>query len=234
MKIFFSLWFALACVFPHGSVAAADFSFRVSGYGKIFYVPDRFDLTFSVITEDVSVGPCKDRHMLILNAVKTFLDRQGKSMVSLRQDATTLDRAYLPSPERRVFRYVTTFTARLRDAIVLLPFQEGLITAGVTDLHGLDLFSSRQTEWQEDARREAIKDARRKAELAAKELGWKLSHATDITFSEESWRKTSASANHGSRITVAKPETPADLTTYADCGVTIVYRFEPTAPGGTR
>jgi uncharacterized protein YggE len=209
------------------SVATAQ-SFSVAGYGKVFYTPDRFDLTFAVVTEEAEVLRCKEKHLAVLARVKAFLDQQTETMTSLRQDATVLDRVYEPgsSPTRRVFRYTTAFTARLREAHALLPFQEGIVSAGVTDLHGLDLFSSRQNELLDQARREGIKDAKQKAELATKELGWSSLKAMNITFNDESWRKNRASVNYGSRIYAAKPETPADLTTFVESGVSITFNFQ--------
>ena len=203
---------------------------RITGYGKIFYSPDRFDLSFAVVTENVDPSRCKEQHLAALTKLKAFLDEQGKALVSLRQDATTLNRPLL-SHNERPFVYTTSFSARLREASVLIPFQEGIVNAGVTDLQGLDFFSERQPELLDEARREAIKDAKRKAELAAKELGWKLSGANDIAFTEESWRSNpKASVYFGSRGSVAVPQKPSDISTYVDSGVTIQFQFQENRP----
>ena len=203
---------------------------RITGYGKVFYSPDRFDLSFAVVTENLDPSRCKEQHLATLTKLKAFLDQQDKTLVSLRQDATTLNRAALPNNERP-FVYTTSFSARLRDALALIPFQEGIVNAGVTDLQGLDFFSERQPELLDQARREAIKDARRKAELAANELGWKLSGANDIIFTEESWRSNpKASVYFGSRGSVALPQKPSDISTYVDSSVTIQFRFQANKP----
>jgi hypothetical protein len=180
------------------------------------------------VTEDSNLSQCKEKHLAVLAELKGFLDKQGKVLVSLRQDATKLERGQNPY-EKRPHRYTTTYTARLKEASTLLPFQEGIVTAGVNELQGLDMFSSRQSELLNEARREAIKDARSKAELAARELDWKLSGATGISFLESYWHnKQAASVNYGSRASMTTPALPgagADLSTYVDANVSVTYEF---------
>jgi uncharacterized protein YggE len=199
--------------------------FSVSGYGRIFYEPDSYDLSFGVVTEDSDVQRCKATHLAALGKVKEFLDRSKDKTLSLKQDATKLETVDPPN-RGRVFRFTTSYVARVKETKSLAPLQEGLVSAGVTDIIGLDLFSEKLPQLLERARKEAIKDAKNKAELAASELGWAITGASGISFQDGEWQGQRTSNTYGSRAFAYDPAKRPELTTYVVSQVNVSFTFE--------
>jgi uncharacterized protein YggE len=88
------------------------------------------------------------------------------------------------------------------------------------------MFSEKLPLYLQQARKEAIKDARNKAELAATELGWTITGAVGISFQESDWAGQKTSAAYGSRMYEYDPTKRPDLTTYASSQVNVTFAFE--------
>jgi uncharacterized protein YggE len=210
-----------------GLCAEPQSSFTVTGFGRVFYEPDSFDLSFGVTTEDPDVQKCKERHLAALASVQGFLEKHKEKTLSLKQDVTRLDTIYHDPPRQRVFRFTSSYVARVKDVPSLPMLQEGLITAGVTDIYGLDLFSEKMPQLVEQARKEAIADAKRKAKLAAEELGWNLTGASNISFQEAEWYgERKASVQFGSRAYTYDREKKPEFTNYVSSQVSVVFTCE--------
>jgi uncharacterized protein len=210
------------------SPAFAESSFHVSGNGRVFYEPDAYDLSFGIVTDHADVQQCKAAHLATLEKVKTCLDESKDNIISLKQDATRLESVYKNNDQNeRFLRFTTAYVARVRDTKSLLPLQEGLITAGVTNIFGLDMFSEKLPQLIEQARKAAISDAKTKAELAASELGWVLTGAQGVSFQEADWNADrKASVNYGTREYVYDASKRPDFTTFVTSQVSITFTFE--------
>jgi uncharacterized protein YggE len=219
-----------------------DRQFGVSGFGRVFYEPDAFDLLFGIVTEDVDVQVCKERHLAATKNVKSFLDEHKAQFVSLKQDATVLGTSWqnvprAPSDRGRVYRFESKYMARIKNPTSLVLLQEGLISSGVTDIYELDTFSENMPKLFEQARKEAIKDAKGKAQLAAQELGWSLQSAASISFQDGEdpyyyWRvRGKASQAYGSRVFAYDRDQRPEFTNYVTAQVQIMYRFTSADAG---
>lgn len=207
----------------------AESNFSVTGNGRVFYEPDAYDLSFEIVTENPDIQKCKETHLAALEKAKAILDKSKDKIISLKQDATRLETVHPheSNAERRYLRFTTSYVARVRDTTSLLPLQEGLISAGVTGILGLDMFSEKLPQLIEQARKEAIKDAKAKAELAASELGWNLTGASNVSFQEADWYSDrKASGNFGSRAYTYDRSKRPDITTFVASQVTIAFTFE--------
>src|SRR5437016_2871087 len=65
--------------------------FTVSGYGRVFYEPDLYDLSFGVVTENRDIQKCKEMHLTVLDKVKTCLETNKNKIIYLKTDETTLE-----------------------------------------------------------------------------------------------------------------------------------------------
>jgi uncharacterized protein YggE len=202
----------------------AQSQFSVSGYGRIFYEPDSYDLSFGIVTDDPDVQKCKSTHLAALGKVKEFLDANKDRILSLKQDATRLETAY--RNDKHFFRFSTSYVARVKETKSLAPLQEGLVSAGVTDITSLDIFSEKLPQLLERARKEAIKDAKSKAELAATELGWAITGASSISFQDGEWPSQKTSVTYGSRAFDYDASKRPDLTTYVVSQVNVAFTFD--------
>lgn len=226
LKSFASYFFVAFLLLVGTSEASAQSQFSVSGNGRVFYEPDAFDLSFAIVTDDPEVQKCKAAHLATLAKVKEVLDTAKDQTLSLKQDATRLERGHPNENKARFFRFTTSYVIRVKDVKTLLPLQESLISAGVTDITGLDMISEKLPRLMEQARKEAIKDAKNKAELAASELGWALAGASNISFQEAEWPGQKASVTYGARIYEYDASKRPDQTTFVASQVSITFAFE--------
>ena len=207
--------------------AFAQHQFTVSGYGRVFYEPDAYDLSCGVATEESDIQKCKEAHLAALDQVSKSLDLDKENIVSLKQDATRLETVYSSDKTSRLFRFTTSYTARVKSMTTLVPLQGRLISAGVTDILGLDMFSENLPALVERARKLAIKDAKAKAELAASELGWVLTGASSILYQEPDWYGLQKTAGmYGTREFAYVPNKRPELTTYVSSQVSVTFTFD--------
>jgi len=221
---------ALTLISAIGSLAAPEIprTFSTSGFGKVFYEPDSYDLTFGVVTEDPDLQTCKEKHVGIVKSVENYLESVKTNIEMQKQESTKLDTIYKSGTLENVFRFTSLYLVRVKDPKNLIGFQESLISAGVTDITKLDVFSKRLQEYNDLARREAIKDAKRKAELAAEELGWKILGAISMTYERpfgnfDPFAINNSSVNYGSRAPAYSENARPDFTTYTTEAVNIVF-----------
>jgi uncharacterized protein len=85
-----------------------------------------------------------------------------------------------PNPTPTGFESRVGFTIVLRSLQRLDDVLAQLVESGVSELHGVSFTSSRAAEAEDNARREAIADARRKAVLYAEAAGRTLGAAVSI------------------------------------------------------
>lgn len=200
---------------------------QFTGFGRVFYEPDAFDLSFAVVTEDQDVKTGQRRHAEAVAGVERFLQQHRARISSLDQQVAQLERVQAPNRSTPiVYRFATGFTARVVEAASLSDLQVGLVENGVTDLRGLDMFSKELPTLMEQARRLAIKDAKAKAELAATELGWRIKGAINVAFQENAYPQA-ASTQFGSRAHAYQEAARPERTTHFDSTVSVTFEFEP-------
>ena len=222
------------CMTEVARAQTAPSRFDVSGFGRVFYEPDAYDLSFGIVSENVDIQKCKDIHISAVREVKAFLDGKKGSIASLKQDATMLSIVWRPKQANpklleKLYVFKTMYTARIKDPTSLLDLQEGLITAGVTDLYGLDTFCDELPELLAQARKQAIQDAKAKADLLASELGWTLSGPISISINDgDSLRPQKASENYGSRSRNYDPTDRPEFTNYVSSQVSVQFGYLAT------
>jgi uncharacterized protein YggE len=205
-------------------------SFATSGAARVFYEPDAYDVSFGIVTDDPDIQKCKTQHMATLKATTDFLAQNKEKVFSLKQEATKLETVYNDNARSKFYRFTTDYVARVKDPKALAPFQEGLITSGVTDIYKLDLFSEKLPELIDQARKQAIADAKHKAELAATELNWKLLGPRGIEFREAEYpwmTERQASGGMVSRAYNYDRNNRPELTTYVYSAVNLIFEYEP-------
>jgi uncharacterized protein YggE len=219
----------LIVAFPWTTFAAPR-EFNVTGVARVFYEPDAYDVAFSVVTEDVDIQKCKSTHLAKLENVSAYLRGKKESIISLKHDATTLAQRYdsMNSITRVFRRFETGYVARIKGVEKqLLELQEGLVTAGVTDILGVDLFAQNMPELMERARKDAIKEAKKKAALAAEELGWTLAGPVHMSFQDvEWWKDHKVSSGFASRVYTYDMTKRTALTTFITSTVNVTFQYE--------
>lgn len=146
--------------------------FRVAGFGRVAFEPDRFGIAFVVVSAAAEPGAARERHERDLAQVRAAIDAQRAELDETASDATALHRR--DDAAATGYRYQTRFVLRLRSREALMRLQQRLAELGVEELDRVQPLSQRLPEYAEQARRLAMQDARRKAETLAAAAGWRL------------------------------------------------------------
>ncbi len=178
----FNLIFAIALLFalPLASPAAArnhesPRTISVNGTGLVTVTPDIATLRVGISSRDASPAKAlKDNTARVTKLFET-LDKFGIKKRDIRTNSFSVNPVYirkrLPNTPPSIEAYDVTnmVTLHLRDLDKLGALLEALVADGANRLNGLSFGVSDPAKKTDEARKLAIKDAKRKAELYAKE-----------------------------------------------------------------
>lgn len=216
-----ALALALAAPARAQSVDPQGGRFHVAGFGRVAWQPDLFELAFTVITEQADADRARARHLATLERVRGVLDEYIAALSERSEDAPRLQR------RDDGYRFDSRFVLRVRGMEPLAALQQRLMQDSVSEFE-LRPLSRRLPEYGDQARREALRDAKRKAESIAAEMGWTLTGATAVRFQDERpwWTpQTPVARQYGARAYNYAAEAPAhtgEVTSQVD--VEYAYR----------
>jgi uncharacterized protein YggE len=172
-----------------GAGLNATNTINVSGYGEAFGAPDIATFTFTVSSEKTTVAAAQADVTAKINAITEYLKAQGIA----DKDVRTSDYSIYPQYDYlaavcpagsaycgggkqtlRGYEVRQTTTVKVRDTAKAGDLLTGVGTKGATEVSGLSFTFDDPNKLQNEAREEAIADAKQKADLLAKQLGVKL------------------------------------------------------------
>jgi len=179
-----------------GSGIAPTNVISVSGHGEAFAVPDIAVFTFSVTSLKATVADAQAEATTKANAATAYLKEQGVDA----KDIQTTDYAVNPRYEWETYNCVgdcgsgkqvlkgyevrQTTTVKVHETAKAGTLLAGVGSKGATEVSGLSFTFDDPTSVQNEARDEAIADAKKKAEVLAKSLGVSLVRV--VSFNENS------------------------------------------------
>lgn len=192
----FAFWYAVSALHSLKDTTGVR-QIAVSGEGKVAVKPDITLFNASVITEDKKIGNAQSENTRRSNDVLAFLKQKGiaeKDMKSAgysiypQYQYDTSSPCYASScPPRRPPEIVSyqvrhTIEVKVRDLAKVDDLLEGVVTSGANEIGSVAFTIENETQAKEDARKEAIDDAAKKARVLAKDLHIRLGSV--IGFSE--------------------------------------------------
>lgn len=162
-------------------------SIAVSGEGTISVAPDLAVIDGGVTTEAKTAREAADANNAAMGKVLLALKTAGiedrdvqTSRLSLQpQSAQALNRQGLNTVTG--YRASNRVTLRLREVARLASTVDTLVASGANDIGGISFEVAQASKLLDDARAEAVADARRKAEIYAKAAGVTLGAPLSIT-----------------------------------------------------
>jgi uncharacterized protein YggE len=184
---------ALAQVTPPAAIS-------VTGEATVSVPPDLAQIDGGVTTEAKTAREASDTNNAAMGKVLLALKGAGIDEKDFQTSRLSLQPQYAPnrsSPNAVVgYRASNRVTIRLRDVTQVASVVDVLVAAGANELGGINFMVSAASKLLDDAREQAIADARRKAEIYAKAAGVTL--GSPVSISEEAapgpvpYRKMSA------------------------------------------
>lgn len=155
----------------------------VVGEGQVLATPDLARVTFGVEQTDPSLSQAMANARTSMEAVLTRLEQLGVS----REDIQTVDFSVSPIYDNRGdaavlrgYRVSNAVRVTLRDFNQVGSVLDEVVAAGATRVQGISFGTSREAELHDQAREQAVADARRKAEQLARAAGVSLGSITSI------------------------------------------------------
>jgi len=166
-------------------------SFQVTGEGKVIAVPDVAELSFGVITEGgKDLGLLQKENSEKANSIIAFLKEQGIDEKDIKTTSYNISPRYqyfscqpilreqelkpCPPPEIVGYTLNQSISVKIRDFNKLGEVLTGVVERGANNVSGPNFTIDDPTKFQNQAREEAIRKAKEKAEVIAKAGGFRL------------------------------------------------------------
>jgi len=161
-----------------GDEGAYRDTISIQGQGKIYAKPDIAYVNLSVITQGYSLKGTQDSNSKKMNGVIEFL----KGFEIEEKDIKTINYNIYPQysyEERKAPRIVgyeinQTIELKIRNLDKVSEILEKSVAAGVNQINSLRFWIDKDEELKAEARKIAIEDAKKKAQVLASDLGVEL------------------------------------------------------------
>jgi uncharacterized protein YggE len=229
MKIFRAPWFAgflVAAAFAATAAQAADRLVTVTGEATVAVAPDTAVIRVGVNSTAKTAREAGDANSKQMTAVLASIKEAGIADRDVQTSRLSLQPQYdssRPGISKLLgFQANNQVTINIRDIGKLPAIIDQAIAAGANEMSGLEFVVSQQSKLLDQARDEAIVDARRKADLYAKAAGAKLGAVVSINEEGSAPQPRPMQAMRGG---AGVPIAPGEQTLHAV--VTVSYELTP-------
>jgi len=153
----------------------------VSGEGKVKVIPDQAAIVITVETKGANAKDVKKENDLKVEAVLKFIKKINLPTEDYKTRRVALNPQYEYESKKRSYNANQTIEILLKDLTKYDSLMEGLVDAGVNRIDGVTFQSSKLAQYQAEARKLAMKDAKAKADDFVSVLGQKVGKALTIS-----------------------------------------------------
>jgi uncharacterized protein YggE len=184
MRFIFSLIALALVVLPPANASALDKIVTVTGEASAAVAPDMALIRLGVTSRGKTAREASDANAKEMTALLAAITAAGVA----ERDIQTAQISLQPQMDngggsaRLVgFQATNQLTVKMRDIDKMSGILDRAIAAGANEMSGIDFVVSERSKLLDQARSDAIADARRKAEVYARAAGVKLGRAVAIT-----------------------------------------------------
>ena len=168
-----------------GPAQAAEKLVTVTGEATVAVAPDTALIRLGVGTQEKTAREASEANARQMTAVLAAIKDTGVADRDIQTSRLSLQPQYDPNKSGTArltgFQASNQVTVRIRDIDKLPTVLDRAITAGANEMSGIEFVVSEQSKLLDQARDDAIADARRRADLYAKAAGAKLGRVVSIT-----------------------------------------------------
>ena len=159
----------------------------VTGEGKVKIVPDQAVVTVGFQNTGKDAKEVKTLNDEVVDKVIKFLKKSGIPATDYKTNNVSLYKSYDYEKKKYNFQASQTLSITLKDLSKYDEIMMGLNDAGVNSISGVEFKSSKMEEYERDARKKAVLDAKQKAQDYVSVLGQKIGKALLITDNSQSY-----------------------------------------------
>ena len=218
-------WLVLGTLrFPGGTTDEARLTphtVTVTGAGRVFVAPDVAEVRLGVLIRRATVAEARNEAADATNAVVAALRDVGVPEADIQTSMLTLQPVYEYGPNGTALRTVAYeirngLTITVRDLDRVGPAVDGAIAAGATTIDSINLVIADPDSAERQAREEAVRDARGKADTLVDAAGARIDDVVSIAESVSTppwpWRGEAAVDDKGTPILPGVSEVVVNVT----------------------
>ena len=154
---------------------------NVNGEGKVKIAPDQVLISATVETKGNNAKDVKRQNDEKMDAVLKFIKKMNIPTADFRIKQVALNPQYDYEKKKTSYNAVQTVEILLKDLSKYDELMEGLVQQGINRIDKVSFESSKLAQYQSEARKIAMKDAKAKAEDYVSVLGQKVGKAFVIS-----------------------------------------------------
>ena len=217
----------LAAAAPALANESAPPSITVTGAGEVSAAPDMAHVSAGVVTESAHAADAVKATSAAMQKVIAALDAAGIEKKYVQTNRFDVSPVYAEGPARGSkpsivgYRATNQVQVEVHGVDKVGTVLDALVGAGANELGGISFDIAEPAPLLDDARRKAIADARRKAELYAREAGVALGRVLDIDETGGGGGPVPVAYGRMMADAVAAPVAPGQL----DLSASVTVRF---------
>ena len=153
----------------------------VFGEGKVIIVPDQATITVGVQNSGKEAAEVKKLNDETISKVIKFLKKSGIPTTDFKTNTVSLYKGYDYEKKKSNYEANQTLSITLKDLSKYDEIMMGLNETGINTIQGVEFKSSKITEYEKEARKNAMLNAKQKANDYVLVLGQKVGKALMIT-----------------------------------------------------
>ena len=153
----------------------------VTGEGKVKVTPDQAVVTVGFQNSGKDVKEVKTLNDEVVDKVIKFLKKSGIPSTDYKTNNVSLNKSYDYEKKKYTFMANQTLSITLKDLSKYDEIMMGLNDAGVNTIQGVEFKSSKMEEFEREARKKAMNNAKQKATDYVSVLGQKVGKALLIS-----------------------------------------------------
>lgn len=160
---------------------------NVNGEGKIRVVPDQATLTVTVETKGSNAKEVKKQNDEQTESVLKLLKKMNLPTTDYKTQRVSLNPQYDYEKKKNTYNAQQTIEILLKDLSKYDELMEGIVENGINRIDNVVFQSSKLMQYQSEARKMAMKEAKLKAEDYVTVLGQKVGRALTITDNSQTY-----------------------------------------------
>ncbi|MBW4361821.1 SIMPL domain-containing protein [Flavobacterium taihuense] len=160
---------------------------NVSGEGKIKVVPDQVTILATVETKGTNAKEVKKENDQQMESVLKLVKSMNLAPGDFKTKRVSLNPQYDYEKKKHTYNGTQTIEILLRDLSKYDELMEGMVDQGINRIESVTFQSSKLVQYQSDARKLAIKEAKMKAEDYVSVLGQKVGAGITITDNSQTY-----------------------------------------------
>ena len=192
----------------------------VSGEGKVKVIPYQATVSVSVETKGNVAKDVKKENDIKIDAVLKLIKKMNIAPADFRTQRVSLNPQYDYEKKKTSYNATQSIEIIVRDLNKYDELMEGLVNQGINRIDNVVFQSSKMADYESEARKLAMKDAKHKAEDYVSVLGQKVGKAMTISDNTQSYMPQPVYARYKTMAAMESDAAPRETLAVGEITIT--------------